>query len=72
MNSQRERERLRMVRAGLLNDQQSHLYRTSAVFHADIDTLIGMLPMWVDGIARHAVEHGERIQRDIEIAKGFA
>ena len=46
-----EAERLRQ---GLLRREHLELYHNSATFHHGINTLVSMLPAWVDGLAAQA------------------
>jgi hypothetical protein len=41
---------------GLVREEHRDLYQHSAVFHAAVDQLARMLPVWVDGLAALAVQ----------------
>lgn len=58
----------RHLTIGLVGDRQ-HLYATSPTFKVGIDGLVGMLPLWVDGIAAHAEEYDEKLKQAIAAAE---
>jgi hypothetical protein len=50
-NPVRARDQLRV---GLINPDHIHRYHYNSAFHANIDWLIGILPVWVHGMAKVA------------------
>jgi len=49
---------------GLVGDKWRSLYLTSPSFHTQIDTVVGLLPPWIDALAKDA----QKQDADLQIA----
>lgn len=52
-----------------LTDGHERLYMTSPTFHGAVDTLVQLLPIWLDGIAVEAQAADARAAEAVELAK---
>jgi len=57
--------RMSQLREGLVGEDHARLYHESATFRRAVDTLVAMLPRWIDGLAADAAEQDRRVEERI-------
>ncbi len=52
----------------IVTPRHQRLYETNATFHASVDTLAALLPLWLDGLAVHAEAVGDWQSEQVQMA----
>jgi len=62
-------EQIHHLTRGLVGDKYRRLYVNNVHFHASVDTLVAMLPLWIDGLADRAEDARESLELLMKVAR---